>query len=107
MAPTTMTPTETIAAQPKSPILKVTRYDRVAASMIAIVVALIGSVIWLTVLWATNRLPTPQRAVPVELVELSGGVSRATRPLSLVGLFLVLTPRIRGSGSSVDRPFRG
>ncbi len=69
-----MTSTETNAAQANSPVLKVTRYDRVSASMIAFVVALVGSVIWLTVLWGTNRLSSPQRAVPVELVELAGGV---------------------------------
>lgn len=57
-----------------NPVLNVTRYDRASALLMAIVVGLIASVIWLGVVWATNRLPVPARPVPVELVELPGGV---------------------------------
>ena len=56
-----------------TPVMNVTRFDRVSSWMIAAVLALGGAVVWLTVVWATNRLPSPKSAVPVEMVNLSGG----------------------------------
>ena len=57
----------------QSPVLNVTSYDRVSASMIAIIMGLVFGVIWLAVIWATNRIPTVEGPVPVEMVELAGG----------------------------------
>ena len=56
-----------------TPVLRVTRYDRVSALMIAAVIALIGAVTWLAVVWAANRVPTVTDVVPLELIEIPGG----------------------------------
>ena len=55
------------------PVLNVTQYDRVSSSMIAIVIGLVVAAIWLGVVWLTNRIPQPDDAAPLELLELAGG----------------------------------
>ena len=55
------------------PVLKETRFDLVSSSMMALVIGLGLSVVWLTVVWLTNRLPTAAGPVPVELIEVAGG----------------------------------
>ncbi len=68
------TPTKTTAhADTHNPVMNVTRFDHVSSWMIAAVLALGAAVVWLTVVWATNRLPAPKSAVPVEMINLSGG----------------------------------
>ncbi|MBM81925.1 MAG: hypothetical protein CMJ78_15235 [Planctomycetaceae bacterium] len=54
--------------------MSTTSYDRVSSTMIAVCLALIIAVIWLGVIWATNRIPKPPDAVPIELLDLGGGV---------------------------------
>ncbi len=56
------------------PVLTVTRYDIVSSFLGAVVIGLIVAVVWLGVLWATNRVSRPDSEVPVELLELAGGV---------------------------------
>jgi hypothetical protein len=56
------------------PVLKVTRYDRVSAMMIALVGALVLTVGYLTVVWAANLPPAQEQPAPIELVDLAGGV---------------------------------
>jgi hypothetical protein len=69
-----MSDSKTPSSVPHSPVLKVTGYDRVSAFMVALVVGLVVAVVWLGIVWATNRLPRVQGPVPVELLDLSGGV---------------------------------
>ncbi|MEX0728901.1 MAG: hypothetical protein WD065_21685 [Planctomycetaceae bacterium] len=59
---------------PPAPVLKVTRYDLFSSQMMAIVVFLGFGVAVLGAYWFVNRLPAPRQAVPVEMVELPGGV---------------------------------
>lgn len=56
------------------PVLVVTRYDRVSSSMIAVVIALVMAVLCLSVVYVTNRRVETHDAVPLEFVELPGGV---------------------------------
>lgn len=56
------------------PVLEVTRYDRASAIMIATVLALSVSVVWLSVVWAANRPRALSAPAPIELVDLAGGV---------------------------------
>ncbi len=66
--------TTRVKANPrKSPVLAVTSYDRASAIMIALVVGLVSAVICLGVIWFTNRIPTQEPYVPLELLELAGG----------------------------------
>jgi hypothetical protein len=58
----------------KPPILRVTRYDLVSSFMIAVVAALVVSVIWLTVVWYSNRISKPAVPPVLELIEIPGGV---------------------------------
>ena len=64
----------TSAERPPVPVLHVTIYDSVSAWLIAIVGALGVSVACLSVIWAGFRTVHHQEAIPVELVELPGGV---------------------------------
>ncbi|MCA9018947.1 MAG: hypothetical protein KDA74_02310, partial [Planctomycetaceae bacterium] len=57
----------------KSPVMRVTQYDQVSSSLIAIVLALIIAVLWLSIVWFTNRLPQTENEVALELLDLSGG----------------------------------
>jgi len=55
------------------PVLKVTKYDLVTASLIAMVVGLVVGVAALIVIWLTNRIPLADVQVPVEILEMPGG----------------------------------
>lgn len=57
-----------------SPVLKETGFDLGMASIIAGVFGLVALFVWLTVVWMTNRPPEIDTTVPVELVEMPGGV---------------------------------
>ncbi|MEZ6054637.1 MAG: hypothetical protein R3C02_25235 [Planctomycetaceae bacterium] len=58
---------------PPMPVMKVTSYDRVSSFMIAIVGALIISVLAVVSVWYVRRPPPPSELVPLELLEVSGG----------------------------------
>ena len=60
------------------PVMKTTGYDRVSSSMISICLGLIIGVVCLGVLWATNRIPKPPDPVPLEFLDLGGGVEDGT-----------------------------
>jgi hypothetical protein len=53
--------------------MRVTRYDRVSALLMAVVAGLVISVAWLSVVWAANRRPPRRQPAPLELVDVSGG----------------------------------
>lgn len=57
----------------KSPVMRVTQYDQVSSSLIALVLALIIAVLWLSIVWFTNRLPQTENDVALEMVDLAGG----------------------------------
>ena len=57
----------------KSPVMRVTQYDQVSSSLIAVVLALIVAVLWLSIVWFTNRLPQTENEVALEMVDLAGG----------------------------------
>ncbi|MDA1215034.1 MAG: hypothetical protein O2955_21235, partial [Planctomycetota bacterium] len=59
---------------PPPPVLKVTRYDLFSSQMMAIAIFLGFGVAVLGAYWFVNRLPPPREAIPVEMVELPGGV---------------------------------
>jgi len=56
------------------PVLRVTRYDVVSSWMLAFVVGLCTLVGLLTAAWYATRLPRPREPIPVELIEITGGV---------------------------------
>ncbi|HVW01199.1 MAG TPA: hypothetical protein VHB77_12690, partial [Planctomycetaceae bacterium] len=70
------TPAERRAAP--LPVLRVTLYDSVSAWLIAVVGALGFSVLCLSIVWAGFRPIHHQEAVPVELVEMPGGIEEGT-----------------------------
>lgn len=55
------------------PVMRVTRYDRVTSFMIALVLGLVVGVVWLMVVWFTNKLPAPAPPAELEIVEIAGG----------------------------------
>lgn len=57
----------------RPPVIRVTRYDRVSAFLLALVGGLCLAVGGLTATWFATRLPKPQPAVAIELIELPGG----------------------------------
>jgi hypothetical protein len=57
----------------KSPVMRVTQYDQVSSSLIAVVLALIIAVLWLSIVWFTNRLPQTENDVALEMIDLAGG----------------------------------
>ena len=57
----------------RDPVLRVTRYDLVSSFLIAVVVALVVAVLWLTIIWVTNRLKQTKPSIELELIELPGG----------------------------------
>ena len=67
-----------------SPELKVTRFDLATAGVIAGSLSLAGFLIWLTAVWVTNRPPENESFVPVELIDLSGGVEDGVPDESLL-----------------------
>jgi hypothetical protein len=66
--------TMSVQQLPPSPVIRVTRYDQVSSWLISFVAALGGAVFFLAVLWVSLRPSTHPKAVPVEIVELAGGV---------------------------------
>lgn len=58
---------------PPPPVLHTTRYDRAMAGVIAVALMLAIACGVVTAVWAVTRQPAPPRAVPVELIEISGG----------------------------------
>ncbi|RMG39086.1 MAG: hypothetical protein D6725_05985 [Planctomycetota bacterium] len=65
--------TSTRPRTPHHPVLSVTRYDKVSATMLSIIVALVLAVVFLAAIWYTNRLPPKPKPAPIELIELAGG----------------------------------
>ena len=59
--------------QQTGPVMKVTKYDLVTATLIAMVVGLVVGVAALIVIWLTNRIPSDGVEVPVEILEMPGG----------------------------------
>lgn len=57
---------------PKTPVLKTTRYDLASAAMIAVVIAMVILVTWVTALWLANLRFKPNDDVPMEMVNLGG-----------------------------------
>ncbi len=56
-----------------NPVLKVTRYDLVSSTMMAIVIGLIVAVVWLFIWWNSTRIADPRTDVDLELIEIPGG----------------------------------
>ncbi|MFK7779231.1 MAG: hypothetical protein QM501_14090 [Gimesia sp.] len=68
----------------KSPVMRVTQYDQVSSSLIAVVLALIVAVLWLSIVWATNRLPQTENEVALEMIDLAGGAEDGSPDESLL-----------------------
>ncbi len=58
---------------PPMPVMKVTSYDRVSSFMMAVVAALVISVLAVVSVWYIRRPPPPSELVPLEMLEVSGG----------------------------------
>lgn len=72
--PATKRPPAWVAeALPKAPVLRVTRYDRVASWLLALIVGCGLAVALLSMVWASNRLSRTEGTAEMELVELAGG----------------------------------
>lgn len=56
----------------KPPVLKITRYDLVSSFMVAIVVGLVVTVVWVFLLWLANRPIKAEHVAEMELIELGG-----------------------------------
>lgn len=65
------------------PILRVTRYDQVSSWLIALVGGLGLSVFVLTVAWVSIQPVTVKEPVPLEIVEISGGIEEGSIEESL------------------------
>ncbi len=63
------------SASPPPPVLRVTRYDTAVAAVVSIALLMAAACAGVTVVWAMTRQPPPPRAVPLEIIELSGGVA--------------------------------
>src|SRR5262245_11401078 len=59
---------------PPPPVVKVTRYEQVSSLLITAIAGLVTAVVLLSAAWYALRAPREPVAVPVELVELTGGV---------------------------------
>ncbi|MBS0201622.1 MAG: hypothetical protein JSS49_01895 [Planctomycetes bacterium] len=57
-----------------TPVLRDTLYDRVTSWTIALFVGMVAMCVCVVAVWITNRLPPPPQTVPVELVEVPGGI---------------------------------
>lgn len=68
----------------KSPVMRVTQYDQVSSTLIAVVLALIIAVFWLSIVWFTNRLPQTENDVALEMVDLAGGAEDGSPDESLL-----------------------
>ena len=70
-----MSATRTQAPEaPQQPVIRVTSYDKVSAFLIALVMGLILSVVWLAVVWANNRVSVTESTADLEILEMPGGV---------------------------------
>jgi hypothetical protein len=56
-----------------TPVLRDTLYDRVSSWTISLFAGVAVLCVFVVAVWVTNRLPTPPKSVPVELVEMPGG----------------------------------
>jgi len=56
------------------PVIRVTQYDQVSSWMITIFAGLLALCLIVLMIWVSNRLPKAPEPVPVELLELPGGV---------------------------------
>lgn len=56
-----------------TPVLRVTRYDLVSSTMIAVVIGLIISVICLFIWWNSTRIADPKTDVELEIIQSPGG----------------------------------
>jgi len=68
----------------KAPVMRVTQYDQVSSTLIAVVLALIIAVLWLSIVWFTNRLPQTENDVALEMIELAGGAEDGSPDESLL-----------------------
>jgi hypothetical protein len=68
----------------KTPVMRVTQYDQVSSSLIAVVLALIIAVLWLSIVWVTNRLPQTENEVALEMIDLAGGAEDGAPDESLM-----------------------
>ena len=50
---------------PKSPVLKVTRYDRVSSFLMAIAISLVIALVWLSVVWVMSRMADSTFSAPL------------------------------------------
>ena len=57
----------------KPPVIRVTRYEKVSAFLVALVFGLILTVIWLSIIWANTTVYREEEATPLELLEIPGG----------------------------------
>jgi hypothetical protein len=57
-----------------SPVIRVTRYDQVSSWMITIFAGLLALFLLVVMVWVSNQMPKPPEPVPLELLELPGGV---------------------------------
>ena len=71
--PSTLRPEKSKAPEIHTPVLKVTRFDLVSSSMIAIVIGLVLAVIYLFIWWNSTRIADPKTDVELELIEIPGG----------------------------------
>jgi hypothetical protein len=65
--------------------LKVSRYDRAASMLLALLILLGAVVLTLLIIWLTNQIFLSQAAVPVEMVELGTGDSPLAGGMQLEG----------------------
>jgi len=63
---------------PPKPVMRTTSYERVSSGLLSVIIGLVVAVICLYVMWMGLWPDPPQRTVPVEIVELSGGVEDGT-----------------------------
>lgn len=63
---------------PPKPVMRTTSYERVNSGLLSVIIGLVVAVICLYIMWMGLWPDPPQRTVPVEIVELSGGVEDGT-----------------------------
>ncbi len=61
-------------AELRPPVIKVTRYDEVSSWMITVFAGLLALCGVVMLIWITNQAPPSPEPVPVELLELPGGI---------------------------------
>ncbi|MCA9093956.1 MAG: hypothetical protein KDA68_10745 [Planctomycetaceae bacterium] len=63
---------------PPKPVMRTTSYERVNSGLLSVIIGLVVAVVCLYIMWMGLWPDPPQRTVPVEIVELSGGVEDGT-----------------------------